>query len=169
MVVSDITISVSLPIGVEAPCGGPGSMYGGVAPSLRPSDQARQVGCAGAASVGSQRSHWQFVTLIPVSERMKPQWLTTRVFDQSGKAAISARNSAARPTTESAVSSIGGHQISSTLEKSCAGQACSSSVFGVPTSQAKASRSRTIGLMNTSSPSAFAIGRRFGAHAYRAR
>ena len=69
---------------------------------------------------------------------MKPQWLTTSVSDQSGSAAISARNSAARPTTEAAGSSIAGHQTSSMVEKSCSGQARSSSVRGVPTSQAKA-------------------------------
>ena len=36
----------------------------------------------------------------PVMARMNPQWLTTSVSDQSGSAAISARNSAARATME---------------------------------------------------------------------
>jgi hypothetical protein len=31
----------------------------------------------GAGAVGSHRIHWPFITLMPVNDRMKPQWLTT--------------------------------------------------------------------------------------------
>ena len=70
---------------------------------------------SGAGPVGSQRSHWPLARLTPVMLRMKPQWLTTSVSAQSGSAAISARNSAARAITLDPNSAVGYQALAKSL------------------------------------------------------
>ena len=76
---------------------------------------------------------------------MKPQWVTTATSRRSGTSAILARNAAQRASRLRQLSITPPHQRSPEPLKSSSGHSRASSAAGVPWSQEKAQRSRTIG------------------------